>query len=114
MAKHSPHGRYTFGKRKCFDFSAYPAAEDYSLVGFSFMICPLLNSPPDIPLPDPIEYPEWYGEIWIKYPFSQTLSPSFFGEVFRAKCQFRVIMNEYCLTAYSKGSEPGVTLDKAN
>ncbi|KAM5350843.1 hypothetical protein ACJ41O_007348 [Fusarium nematophilum] len=93
---------------------AYTAWALYSwetLVAFSFMLPPLLKKPPEWPLPDPLEHPEWYGEIWVKYPLNHVLSPSHFGQIFRARCQFRVIMNEFCDVAYSKGSE--VNLDKA-
>jgi hypothetical protein len=87
-------------------------AESSRLVGFSFMISPLLKKPPEFPLPDPSEDPQWYGEIWAKYPLNQSLSPSYFGHVFRVRSQFRIIMNEYCQVAYSKGSK--VDLGKAN
>ena len=73
---------------------------------------PLLRKPPDVTLPDPSEDGRWYGEIWLKYPLNQSIPPSYFGQVFRAKCQFRVIMNAFCHEAYSNGL--GVTLDKAN
>lgn len=68
------------------------------------MIPPLLRDPPDQPLPDPSENAEWYGEIWVKYPVNQNLSPSYFGHVFKARSRFRVIMNEACHIAYTKGS----------
>lgn len=74
----------------------------YRLVGFSFMFAPLLAKPPSQPLPDPSEDADWYGEIWIKYPLDQRLSPSYFGYTFRARSQFRVIMNEFCQAAYSE------------
>ena len=76
------------------------------------MFAPLLSDPPDWHLPDPSKEAEWYGEIWVKYPLSNRLLPSYFGQVFRARSQFRVIMNEACQAAYSKGSE--IILGKAN
>ncbi|EEU40043.1 uncharacterized protein NECHADRAFT_11983, partial [Fusarium vanettenii 77-13-4] len=82
------------------------------LVAFSFMIPPLLKKPPEWALPDPARNVQWYGEIWIKYPMTNGLSPSYFSHVFRARCHFRIIMNEICDAAYSEGS--GITLDKAN
>ncbi|KAI9705941.1 MAG: hypothetical protein M1836_005347 [Candelina mexicana] len=93
-------------------FTAWTLYNWETLVGFSFMLSPLLKKPPDWPLPAPSEDSQWYGEIWVKYPLNHSLSPSYFGQVFRARCQFRVIMNEFCQLAYSKGSK--VTLDKAN
>lgn len=64
------------------------------------------------PLPDPSKDAQWYGEIWVQYPLNQSRSPLHFGQVFRARCQFRIIMNEYCRIAYSEG--PGLTFEKAN
>ncbi|KAH6884387.1 hypothetical protein B0T10DRAFT_493135 [Thelonectria olida] len=83
-----------------------------TLVAFSFMLPPLLKKPPIWPLPDPSQDAQWYGEIWVKYPLNRSLSPSYFGHIFGARSQFRVIMNEVCEAAYSKDSE--ITLDKAN
>jgi len=75
------------------------------------MIAPLLKKPPEIPLPHPSTDAEWYGETWVKYPLNQHLSPLYFGHVFRARSQFRIIMNDFCQTAYGEGSS--VTLSKA-
>ncbi|KAL7913972.1 hypothetical protein GGI35DRAFT_231253 [Trichoderma velutinum] len=82
-----------------------------TLVGFSFMFTPLLKEPPNWALPDPSQDRNWYGEIWLKYPLTDTLSPSCFGDIFRAKSHFRIIMNEFCCAAYSEGSQ--VTEEKA-
>ncbi|KAK8070395.1 hypothetical protein PG997_010598 [Apiospora hydei] len=75
---------------------------------------PLLKQPPHDPLPDPLKDAQWYGEIWLKYPASQVLSPAYFGYGFKAKCDFRLIMNEFCHAAYSTGSGGSVSLDEAN
>lgn len=77
------------------------------------MIPPLLENPPNETLPDPSEDTKWYGEIWVQYPLNQNLSPTYFGHVFRAKCQFRVIMNKFCHAAYSKTPAHGIALDRA-
>ncbi|KAJ3537587.1 hypothetical protein NM208_g6252 [Fusarium decemcellulare] len=81
-----------------------------TLVAFSFMLPPLLTKPPDWPLPDPAEHSHWYGEIWVKYPLNHSLSPLCFGQVFRARCQFRIVMNEFCNAAYSQGSEVNLAM----
>src|ERR1700743_1060428 len=75
------------------------------------MFAPLLKDPPSWPLPDPLKEAEWYGEIWVKYPLSNHILPSYFGQVFKARSQFRVIMNEACQAAYLK--DAGMTLSKA-
>jgi hypothetical protein len=86
--------------------------DDSRMVAFSFMFAPLISEPPSYALPDPSDGAQWYGEVWLKYPLAQSLAPSYFGHVLRARSQFRIIMNDYCQTAYSKGST--VALEKAN
>lgn len=76
------------------------------------MFPPLLRKPPDQPLPDPSENVGWYGEIWVRYPANQNLSPSHFGHMFKARSHFRVLMNEACHIAYTKGSK--MTLEQAS
>lgn len=75
------------------------------------MIPPLLRNPPDQLLPDPSEDTEWYGEMWAKYPANQNLSPSYFGHIIKARSHCRVIMNQACHIAYTKGSK--MTLGQA-
>lgn len=75
------------------------------------MFPPLLKTPPDWPLPDPSIDAQFYGEVWVKYPLTHSLLPSYFGHVFRARSQFRVIMNEFCQVAFSQYSE--INLGKA-
>ncbi|KAM0250878.1 hypothetical protein ACHAQJ_008456 [Trichoderma viride] len=93
-------------------FAAWTLFSWETLISFSFMIAPLLKKPPNQLLPDPSQNAHWYGEVWLKYPLGRSLLPSHFGQVFKAKSQFRAIMNEFCQAAYSEGSK--VTLDKAN
>jgi len=94
------------------DSGTASVAEPLRLVGFSFLFPPLLEKPPEVPLPDASENGRFYGEIWVKYPLAQSLVPSHFGHVFKARCQFRVIMNDFCRAAHSKGS--ALTLEKAD
>lgn len=78
------------------------------LVGFSFMFKPLLTNPPEEPLPNPTEDPDWYGEIWVRYPLNSTLSPLYFGQLFKVKAQQRIIMNRFCHEAYTEGMSVGM------
>ncbi|RKL36356.1 hypothetical protein BFJ70_g7287 [Fusarium oxysporum] len=64
---------------------------------YQFMIQPLLKAPPKTPLPDPDRDPEWFGEIWLKYPSSSTLVPLRLGLLFKAKMRFSVVLNEAML-----------------
>ncbi|KAK1247711.1 hypothetical protein MKX07_000599 [Trichoderma sp. CBMAI-0711] len=97
--------------KKCMAFLAWTLFDWESLVSFSFMFSPLIKEPPTWKLPDPSKDPSFYGEIWLKYPLSKNLSPSYFGQIFRAKSQFRLIMHDFAMAAYTEGSQ--VTVDKA-
>lgn len=66
---------------------------------------PVLKSPPDIPLPDPQEDPDWYGQIWIKYPLIEKPVSVHFGHVFKAMSDIRVIMNDICIRCFRKPKE---------
>ncbi|KAH8127124.1 hypothetical protein LI328DRAFT_141615 [Trichoderma asperelloides] len=91
---------------------AFTAWSLFNWETFSFLIPPLLTKPPIYPLPNPSENVLWYGEVWLNYPLSHSLVPSNFGQMYKAKSQFRIIMNDFCHTAYSEDSE--VTVEKAN
>lgn len=61
------------------------------------MTQPLLTAPQKTLLPDPERDPDWYGEIWLKYPSSLTLVPLWIGLVFKAKMSLSVVLNEAML-----------------
>jgi hypothetical protein len=85
-----------------------------SLVSFHFLHKPLLEEPPTAPLPDPISHPEWYGELWLRYPGSSTPTSAYFGTLFKAKCDFRVILNDLCLKLFPGAPDHrGLTMKEA-
>lgn len=61
------------------------------------------TEPPEDPLPDE---PAWYGEIYLLYPFSETLIPMHLCHTVRAKCQLRDIKSVISLQAFG-----GVSLE---
>ncbi|KAJ4295913.1 hypothetical protein N0V88_004615 [Collariella sp. IMI 366227] len=82
-----------------------------SLVSYVYLQPPPMKEPPQSPLPDPIEYPQWYGELWVKYPLSQTRLPTFHGLIFKAKADFWTIINSFAQLAFADrhvGSKPSV------
>jgi hypothetical protein len=83
----------------------------FRLVAFSFLLPPLLEEPPDWPLPNATQDAFWYGEIWVKYPLSKHLAPQHFGKLLEVRSNFHVIMNEACRIQNSKDSE--MKMDKA-
>lgn len=72
---------------------------------YYFFKPPLLEEPPQIPLPDPAEDPVWYGQTWLRYPQSSTPAGTSFGFTFKAVCELRVIMNAMCCAMFEKPGE---------
>lgn len=65
-----------------------------------------MRHPPQVPLPDPIENPQWYGEIWVKYPGSQSRFPTHLGFMFKAKAELWTIMNDFSLLSFRDHGPP--------
>ncbi|KAJ4257973.1 hypothetical protein NW762_008110 [Fusarium torreyae] len=55
---------------------------------------PLIKEPPETPLPDIMADPSWFGEIWVRYPLSDTPVPTHFGHVVKATMDLRSLMHE--------------------
>ncbi|KAJ9424196.1 hypothetical protein QL093DRAFT_2036068 [Fusarium oxysporum] len=83
--------------RNSYDLTAWSLFHWQCTLSYQFMTQPLLKAPPKTPLPDPDRDPEWFGEIWLKYPSSSTLVPLRLGLVFKAKMSFSVVLNEAML-----------------
>ncbi|ATY63020.1 C6 transcription [Cordyceps militaris] len=92
-------------------FTAWTLYNWETLIAFSFLHAPLVKEVPKCPLPDAVQDPDWYGQLWVKYPASSTLVSMHFGQMFEKKTQFRIIMNEFCQEAY--GTTLGVNSFKA-
>lgn len=75
------------------------------------MLPPLLSEAPACDLPDPSNDPDWYGEVWVKYPLDENLLPTYFGHLIHTRSRFRIIMNQASRAAHADGSELG--LEKA-
>ncbi|KAF5229279.1 hypothetical protein FANTH_14269 [Fusarium anthophilum] len=83
--------------RNSYDLTAWSLFHWQCTLSYQFMTQPLLKAPPKTPLPDPDRDPDWFGEIWLKYPSSSTLAPLNIGLVFEAKMNFSVVLNEAML-----------------
>ncbi|GKU05642.1 nitrogen assimilation transcription factor nit-4 [Fusarium langsethiae] len=92
------------------EYTAWALYNWESLSAFLFMFAPLIKEPPVWTLPDPSKDRYWYGETWVNYPLNHGLSSLDMGQVLRARCQFRIIMNEFCNAAYSEGSKIDLNL----
>ncbi|KAL7626163.1 hypothetical protein AAE478_002933 [Parahypoxylon ruwenzoriense] len=79
---------------------------------FYFFMPPLIRDPPEYPLPDPILDSQWYGEIWVRYPLSQTLFPTNLGCIVKSNFDLRKLMNDIAAEIFEEGRPPKVTADK--
>lgn len=52
--------------------------------------------------PDPLQDPEWYSELCVRYPTDQKLVPVRHPQVFHAICQFRIILNVIAEASWGK------------
>jgi hypothetical protein len=68
----------------------------FSLWCYHFSVPPLIAEPPIIPLPEPYNHPEWYGEIRVRYPDTGEVRSVGYGVLFKAKADLLVTMNESC------------------
>ncbi|KXX81374.1 Nitrogen assimilation transcription factor nirA [Madurella mycetomatis] len=85
----------------------------YSYVTFQ---PPLLRTPPDIPLPDPSVDPDWYGQIWLKYPLDAKLFSTNFPHMFWAHVGILTIINDICVHRFGAfgSAMPALGVAKAN
>ena len=77
-------------------FTAWMIYNIETMVAFHFKHLPLLPTSPAVYLPDPQLEPEWYGDIWLKYPMTQVLTSTSFAAFFDAKCSLRTIISDIC------------------
>ncbi|KAI0837274.1 hypothetical protein F5Y06DRAFT_287886 [Hypoxylon sp. FL0890] len=70
------------------------------LAAFHTFQPPIIKEPPTRPLPDLNDVSAYFGEIWVKYPLGQEPIRIYNGLLFRAICEFRVIMNEITILSF--------------
>ncbi|KAI1135321.1 hypothetical protein F5Y05DRAFT_421511 [Hypoxylon sp. FL0543] len=63
---------------------------------------PVIKDPPTRPLLEIEDVSAYFGEIWVKYPLSREPVRIYNGLLFRAICQFRVIMNEITIQSFMR------------
>ncbi|CAA9956667.1 Zn-C6 fungal-type DNA-binding domain protein [Pyrenophora teres f. maculata] len=84
-----------------------------SMYCYYFFRTSFLDRPPDVALPDPGKYPQWYGEVWLRYPNSKTLASTHLGSEFGARSALRVIMMDMSIALYGPPERKGIlTLDQ--
>ncbi|KAK0736367.1 hypothetical protein B0T21DRAFT_401867 [Apiosordaria backusii] len=105
-------------------FTAWALFNFQALHAYVLFEPPLIKKPPDVSLPDPADNPEWYGQVWLKYPGDTKLHTTNFPYQFQAQCQVRVIMNDMWLERFGSSRQsspegghillPSTQLEQAN
>ena len=88
------HNSKSLTMNKARIFTAWATFSLQAQFNYYYFRPPHLQQPPQVPLPDPKVDPQWYGEIWIQYPRSQTPIPLHLGQKIQAEAILHVIMNE--------------------
>ncbi|KAK3990327.1 hypothetical protein QBC44DRAFT_66147 [Cladorrhinum sp. PSN332] len=90
------------GDLRCMrELTAWALFNWQSLTSYHYLKPPLLKSPPPAILPDPAAYPNFYGELWVKYPLTSAPLPVHHGLLFKAKADFWTILNELAVLNFS-------------
>ncbi|RBA09644.1 hypothetical protein FPRO05_14343 [Fusarium proliferatum] len=91
--------------RHSYDLTAWSLFHWQCTLSFQFQTAPLLRTPPQSPLPDPDLNPDWYGEIWLKYPSTSMLVPMQYCYTFKARVEFSLVLNAAMLQASTNESD---------
>ncbi|KAI7761274.1 hypothetical protein LZL87_002089 [Fusarium oxysporum] len=74
---------------------------------------PLVKEPPQTSYPDPVKFPFWYGDLWIRYPSSQEPISTKYHQTFKAYLEFWTIFNEIALVLFRPGKIRSLYLSQA-
>lgn len=66
---------------------------------------PLLDGPPEVPLPRMSKSGVWNGEIWLKYPLNDGLVPVHYGVAHKALTELRVVIHDLASELFGKASD---------
>ncbi|KAK4162169.1 hypothetical protein QBC43DRAFT_88833 [Cladorrhinum sp. PSN259] len=94
---------------KCMrDLTAWAFFTWQSLISYHYLKSPLLKEPPQASLPDPAAFPNFYGELFIRYPLTTSRLPVYHGLLFKAKAEFWTILNELSVLNFSTSGTPSM------
>lgn len=65
-----------------------------------------MTEPPTCLLPDPNEDPEWYPDVWLRYPADPKLYPVHVGHCFKATCEIYLILNDLASKTFRPSGQP--------
>lgn len=91
-------------------FTAWTLFSFQSKCTYYFFRPPYLLHHPKTPLPDPIAQPEWYGDVWLRYPQSRILVPSNQGSTLKARAELHIILDDVSKQIFT-GPKTQLSLD---
>jgi hypothetical protein len=75
---------------------------------------PFVKARPPSPLPDPEEEPEFYGEIHLRYPGSDTILPMHFGYLMKARGELALLLHTISSRLFATVETDGEEADERN
>lgn len=66
----------------------------HSVMAYMHQRLPLCQDAPVSTLPDPFEHPQWYGEIWFKFPSAPTMFSTHLSQFTKAKIELWCIARD--------------------
>ncbi|KAK1831522.1 nitrogen assimilation transcription factor nirA [Podospora conica] len=90
-------------------FTAWAVFSWTAEVSFAFHRLPAIPDPPSTPLPNVAENPQWYGELWVRYPNSNAQYAFRYGHIFKALAELMVILNDASKFLFSDPPRPTIT-----
>ncbi|KAJ4357058.1 hypothetical protein N0V95_002796 [Ascochyta clinopodiicola] len=66
---------------------------------------PFIKDPPAFAAPDPEVDSEWYGDIYVRYPLSPTITRMYLGHVIKATIDLRLIVNDLSMLQFVHSEE---------
>ncbi|KAF4998720.1 hypothetical protein FGRMN_3046 [Fusarium graminum] len=81
----------------------------------SFMLYqpPLVSEPPRTSIPDPATNPSWYGDLWLRYPFTEMFLSARQSLTFNAYLKFWNIFNKIAIASLPPSSDRKLTVSQA-
>lgn len=70
---------------------------------------PFVDHPPAFAAPDPDVDPDWYGEVFVRYPLSRTITRMHLGYVMKATINLRIILNDMSLLQFATKEQKALT-----
>ncbi|KZM24621.1 DNA binding [Ascochyta rabiei] len=91
--------------RKGREFTAWALWLWQVAVSYYYRRPPFIRNPPAFAAPDPDVDLEWYGDIYVRYPLSPTVTRMYLGHVIKATIDLRLIVNDISLLQFVHNEE---------